>query len=72
MSVLFVVIPLALVVALVAVGAFVWVVRSGQFDDLDSPPVRMLFDDDEPAPAEATKAARPGAAPSVSSRPASR
>ena len=26
-------------------GAFVWAVRSGQFDDVASPPVRVLFDD---------------------------
>ena len=26
-------------------GAFVWAVRSGQFDDTASPPIRVLFDD---------------------------
>lgn len=36
------------VVILVAVAAiFVWAVRSGQFDDLDTPAVRILTDDDE-------------------------
>ena len=33
---------------LVAVGAYVWSVRSGQFDDLDTPALRPLID--EPAP----------------------
>ena len=46
MSVLFIVVPLALIVVLVAVVAYVWSARVGQFDDLDTPPVRMLHDDD--------------------------
>ncbi|MEL7473079.1 MAG: cbb3-type cytochrome oxidase assembly protein CcoS [Planctomycetota bacterium] len=45
MNVLYLVIPLALVIAASAVAGFVWMVRSGQLDDLDSPPLRMLFDD---------------------------
>ncbi len=46
MNVLFVVIPLALVIVAAAVVAFVWAARGGQFDDLDTPPQRMLNDDD--------------------------
>lgn len=47
MSVLYVVLPLALVIVTAAVIAFVWSVRSGQFDDLDTPAVRMLHDDEK-------------------------
>lgn len=46
MSVLFIVVPLALIVVLAAVAAYVWSARGGQFDDLDTPAVRMLHDDD--------------------------
>ena len=46
MSVLWIVLPLALILAGVAVAAFLWVVRSGQFDDLDTPAWRMIVDDD--------------------------
>ena len=45
MSVIFVVLPLALVIVSAAVLAFVWSARSGQFDDLETPAVRMLHDD---------------------------
>jgi cbb3-type cytochrome oxidase maturation protein len=45
MSVLYIVLPLALLVVGVAVAAFVWATRRGQFDDLDTPAVRMLHDD---------------------------
>lgn len=45
MSVLFVIMPLALLGAAGAVFAFAWTVRSGQLDDLDTPPRRILFDD---------------------------
>jgi len=47
MSVLYVVVPLTLVVVLVAVVAFVWAAKRGQFDDMETPAVRMLHDDDE-------------------------
>lgn len=47
MSVLYIVLPLALLIVAVAVGAFVWATRHGQFDDLDTPAVRMLHDDTE-------------------------
>lgn len=46
MSVLYLVLPLMLVVATSAVVAFVWAARGGQLDDLDTPPLRMLADDD--------------------------
>ncbi|MEM7228665.1 MAG: cbb3-type cytochrome oxidase assembly protein CcoS [Planctomycetota bacterium] len=46
MSVIYVVLPVALVIAAVAVGAFIWAARRGQFDDLDTPALRMLEDDD--------------------------
>lgn len=48
MSVLYIIIPLAGVLSLAAVVAFVRGVRRGQFDDLDTPSVRMLADDDRP------------------------
>jgi cbb3-type cytochrome oxidase maturation protein len=46
MSVLFIVLPLAVALAGVALGSFIFCARRGQFDDLDSPPIRMLFDED--------------------------
>jgi cbb3-type cytochrome oxidase maturation protein len=46
MTVLFVVLPLALIFAGGAVVAFIWAARSGQFDDLTTPAVRILHDDD--------------------------
>ena len=47
MSVIFIVVPLAALIVLAAVIAFVASARRGQFDDLDTPPVRMLNDDSE-------------------------
>ena len=45
MSVLYFIVPLALLIAGGAVAGFVWSVRSGQLDDVDTPPRRMLLDD---------------------------
>jgi cbb3-type cytochrome oxidase maturation protein len=44
---LYIVFPLALVIAAVAVIAYIWATRSGQFDDLDTPGMRMLHDEDD-------------------------
>ncbi len=45
MITLYLVLPLALLIAGVAVAAFAWSVRSGQLDDLETPPKRILLDD---------------------------
>jgi cbb3-type cytochrome oxidase maturation protein len=45
MSVIFVLLPAALAFAAVALGVFVWAARSGQFDDLHTPSLRILHDD---------------------------
>lgn len=45
MSVIYIVLPIALVVVLIAVIAYVWAARRGQFDDLKTPAMRMLHDD---------------------------
>jgi cbb3-type cytochrome oxidase maturation protein len=54
MSALFVVLPVVLIVVFGAVIAYAWAVKHGQFDDLDTPALRMLHDDDDakPRPAE--------------------
>jgi cbb3-type cytochrome oxidase maturation protein len=45
MSVLFIAVPVALAFAISAVIAFSWAARSGQLDDLETPPLRMLHDE---------------------------
>jgi cbb3-type cytochrome oxidase maturation protein len=47
MNILFALIPLGLMLLGIAVWAFFWAVRSGQFDDLDTPPVSILLDDED-------------------------
>jgi cbb3-type cytochrome oxidase maturation protein len=44
MSVIYLVLPLALIIVGGAVLAFVWSAKSGQYDDLETPAVRMLHD----------------------------
>jgi len=46
MTVLYLILPLALLFAAGAVAAFAWTVRSGQLDDVDTPPRRILFEDE--------------------------
>ncbi len=48
MRILYLLIPMALGVIGVALWAFLWAVRNGQFDDLEGPAHRILMDDDDP------------------------
>jgi cbb3-type cytochrome oxidase maturation protein len=46
MSIIYVLIPLAIVIVAIAIGIFFWAVKSNQFDDLDRHGYSILFDDD--------------------------
>lgn len=50
MTALLFLIPIALLLGLAGLVAFMWSVRSGQFDDLDGSATRILFDDGRPLP----------------------
>lgn len=48
MTILYLLVPIAILLAGAGVWAFIWAVRSGQFDDVETPAIRILLDD-EPA-----------------------
>jgi len=50
-------IPIALFLGLLGLLAFLWALRSGQFDDLDGAAQRILFDDDEEPRPDASRGA---------------
>ena len=50
MSVIVLLIVFSIVVALIFLVSFIWAVRSGQYDDMDSPSVRILFDEKKKKP----------------------
>lgn len=52
MSVLYVALPIAIALGAAAAVACVFSIKGGQFDDLESPPVRMLIDDPPEQPDE--------------------
>lgn len=45
MSIIYVLIPIAMLFVIIAFGVFFWAVKSDQFDDLDRQSVSILFDD---------------------------
>lgn len=49
MNILLVLIPLALFLGLLGLAAFIWTLKSGQYDDLDGAARRILIDDEEDA-----------------------
>ena len=58
MNILYLLIPLGLLLLAAAIAAFFWAVRSGQFDDLDTPAMSVVMDDDtKPATANRRKGA---------------
>jgi cbb3-type cytochrome oxidase maturation protein len=52
MEVVFILLPLAVAVAGIMLALFVWAVKGGQFDDLETPALRMLVDDEPATPRE--------------------
>ncbi|XOV77988.1 MAG: cbb3-type cytochrome oxidase assembly protein CcoS [Aestuariibacter sp.] len=46
MSIIYVLIPLAIILVLIAIGVFFWAVKSEQFKDLERHGSSILFDDD--------------------------
>ena len=49
MTGILVLIPIALGLGLLGLGAFFWSLRSGQFEDLDGAALRILIDDEGPS-----------------------
>jgi len=47
MKVILLLIGASLLVAIAFLGAFIWAVRSGQYDDTYTPSVRVLFDESD-------------------------
>ena len=47
MQILYLLIPISVVLIAAAVGAFSWAVKHRQFDDLESPAMIPLLDDNE-------------------------
>jgi len=45
MSVLYLVVPLALVIVAVGVAGYFWAVKNGQMDDLETPGIRVIRDE---------------------------
>ena len=52
MNILLMLLPISLVLLGLAIAAFAWAVRKGQFDDLDTPALDILREDPPPAPQE--------------------
>ena len=50
MNILLLLVPLALMLLVVAILAFAWAVRGGQFEDLETPALSILADDEDAPP----------------------
>ena len=74
MEIIYLLIPLSIILVALIIGAFLWSVRSGQFDDMQGPAHRILMDDDDipdndtasndrDSPSNDNRQARPGKRP---------
>jgi len=50
MNIFYLLIGASLLAALIFLGAFIWAVKTGQFEDSETPSIRILFDDDSEPP----------------------
>ncbi|WGI24672.1 cbb3-type cytochrome oxidase assembly protein CcoS [Halomonas alkaliantarctica] len=71
MTILYLLIPLSLILLGLAVWAFFWAVKNDQFDDLEGPAYRILFDEDENdlSPEQRQKTKQKSAAPTDQDTP---
>jgi cbb3-type cytochrome oxidase maturation protein len=60
MEVVIYLVPLALALGLLGLGAFLWSLKSGQYDDLEGAAWRAIMDDDTPDSGHARPAATDG------------
>ncbi|WP_369857583.1 cbb3-type cytochrome oxidase assembly protein CcoS [Candidatus Thalassolituus haligoni] len=67
MDIIYILVPLSIVLISIATLIFFWAVRSGQFDDLESPAHKILFDDD---PEETTASAEKPPSTTINPPPA--
>lgn len=58
MSVIFIALPVTLLLAAGFVVAFVWCTKKGQFEDLETPAIRVLFEDEDDVPTRVTRPER--------------
>ncbi|MBW8191514.1 cbb3-type cytochrome oxidase assembly protein CcoS [Neiella marina] len=63
MAIIYVLIPIAILFVFVAIGVFIWAVKSDQFDDLERHGTSVLFDDDEPKSKQAAPPKSPNNPP---------
>ena len=56
MSIIFLILPVTLLLSICAVAAFAWATRSGQFDDLETPAIRLLHDERARPPTAVSRA----------------
>ena len=55
MNIFYLLIGVSLLAALIFLVAFIWAVKDGQFDDSETPSVRILFDDEKSTESEEEK-----------------
>jgi len=48
MNIIYFLIGCSIIMALLFLAAFFWALRNGQHDDMHTPAIRILFDDDKP------------------------
>lgn len=52
MNIIFLLAPFSVALGLLAVGAFLWTLRSGQYEDAEGDAARILIDEDDAPPAD--------------------
>ncbi|MDX1635719.1 MAG: cbb3-type cytochrome oxidase assembly protein CcoS [Marinobacter sp.] len=59
MKIVLILVPITLILVAMGIVLFSWAVRNGQYDDLDGPAHRILYDDDKDMIPEDSRQDRP-------------
>ncbi len=60
MSVIYIALPIALMLGGAGLAACIYCIRAGQYEDLDSPPFRILIEDKEKQKSVLPRSGKPG------------
>ena len=69
MNIVFLLIPVAIILVAFAAYALHWSLKSGQFDDMDSPASKILFDDDDDLIPDEAKAPKANVSKATANKP---
>jgi len=70
MDIIYVLVPLSILLIALAITVLFWAIKNGQFEDMDSPAHKILFDDEDTSPSKTQGNSQPENSKDAADKPA--